>query len=416
MRTSNEDYQRLIQDLENADRDGKRISIKNPGHLTLQLKSNWSNLRYENDLILLNNRLIIPAAMRKKITSDLHYAHQGLTKTLQRARRSVYWPGINNDIKQTIENCIPCQEKRPSLQKEPYQSDANPTRPFEEVSSDMFSIGGKQFLIYVCRYSGFPLLAQWNQYPTSQQLVNVCQKFFSDLGVPTIFRSDGGTVYASRTFQDFLARWNVTWKVSSPGYPQSNGYAECYVKSLKHMLSKMDSIDIGSEQFQKALLEYRNTPRFDNRSPNEVVFGRTLRSFIPTHASAFDPKWAELSKMNEKTKAHDEQVRKHYNATAKELPRLDAGERVFVQNQVTKRWDTQATIISFGTRLRNYRIKFDDGRKLWRNRRFLRPTKQPAEETIIVNSPLEREKDEKDVSNEPRRSTRCRKPPVRFTC
>ena len=53
----------------------------------------------------------------------------------------------------------------------------------------------------------------------------------------------------------------------------------------------MSSADITSEEFLTALLEYRNTSRSDERSPNDVVFGRNLRSLIPTHRTAFTADW-----------------------------------------------------------------------------------------------------------------------------
>ena len=411
----------MIEDITTSTiRDGKPF-IENPGILSMQMKANWSDLRQENGLALLRNRLIIPSSLRRKIVRDLHTSHQGFSKTIQRARKSVYWPGITNDIKQIIEACEQCQLKKPSLPKEPYMSDAKPKRPFEEVSSDLFTTGGKHFLVYVCRYSGFPLLAQWNNAPTSQQLISVCRKFFSDLGIPNLFRSDGGTVYASQNFQTFLKDWNVTWCPSSPGYPQSNGYAEIYVKAMKHLISKMDVIDITSEQFQKALLEYRNTPRVNNYSPNEIVFGRNLRSFIPTHSDAFDTKWNK-DEMDLKNSERDKKIREHYDLTAKPLPQLDPGQKIFVQNQTTKRWDKHAIVISTGSRSRSYKIKFPDGRILWRNRRFLRPAKEGREEREENNMEEDdmKEKDDlkkpKPILNLNRRSNRTRKPPIRFAC
>lgn len=54
----------------------------------------------DDDLLFYNERIKIPAIMRKTILNKLHEPHFGMTKTKQRARESVFWPNINNDIEQ----------------------------------------------------------------------------------------------------------------------------------------------------------------------------------------------------------------------------------------------------------------------------------------------------------------------------
>ena len=37
--------------------------------------------------------------------------HLGIEKCMLKARDSVFWPGISNDIRETVEKCGICQEK-----------------------------------------------------------------------------------------------------------------------------------------------------------------------------------------------------------------------------------------------------------------------------------------------------------------
>ena len=46
--------------------------------------------------------IVIPITQRKEVKELLHTAHLGIEATLRRARESIYWPGINRNIKQTI--------------------------------------------------------------------------------------------------------------------------------------------------------------------------------------------------------------------------------------------------------------------------------------------------------------------------
>ena len=75
-------------------------------------------LSVDEDLIVYGCRLVIPARMRREVLSQLHEAHQGSVRTKQRARLSVYWPGIDNDIDNIIHSCKHCQERLPFNPKE----------------------------------------------------------------------------------------------------------------------------------------------------------------------------------------------------------------------------------------------------------------------------------------------------------
>ncbi|XP_063042998.1 uncharacterized protein K02A2.6-like [Engraulis encrasicolus] len=50
-------------------------------------------------LVLYDDRIVIPQALRTDIMKKIHAGHQGLTKCRERARLSVWWPGIGNDSK-----------------------------------------------------------------------------------------------------------------------------------------------------------------------------------------------------------------------------------------------------------------------------------------------------------------------------
>ena len=72
---------------------------------------------------------------------------------------------------------------------------------------------------------------------------------------------------------------------SSPYNPQSNGHAERNVGILKQLIIKTDN-EINSKAFLDGISQLRNTPREDGFSPTQVVFGRSLRTLIPTLTEA----------------------------------------------------------------------------------------------------------------------------------
>ena len=59
------------------------------------------DLSMENGLITKGARLLIPSTLRRKVLEQIHDGHLGIEKCMLKARDSVFWPGISNDIIET---------------------------------------------------------------------------------------------------------------------------------------------------------------------------------------------------------------------------------------------------------------------------------------------------------------------------
>ena len=61
---------------------------------------------------------------------------------------------------------------------------------------------------------------------------------------------------------------------------------------MKTLITKTtQSGDLDVESFQRGLLEWRNTPSSDGRSPAQTLFGKPLPSFFLAHHRSFAPSW-----------------------------------------------------------------------------------------------------------------------------
>ena len=67
----------------------------------------------------------------------LHKGHQGIEGTRRRARQSVYWPGLDNEVKNIVESCPDCHKLLPSQQKEPFMSHHDHLNLCQEITSHM---------------------------------------------------------------------------------------------------------------------------------------------------------------------------------------------------------------------------------------------------------------------------------------
>ena len=72
-------------------------------NLSAQLRPFWAMreslaIDEQDDMILAGSHIVVPLACRKQILKDLIQMHQGATKLRQRARSTLYWPGMDKEI------------------------------------------------------------------------------------------------------------------------------------------------------------------------------------------------------------------------------------------------------------------------------------------------------------------------------
>ena len=67
-------------------------------------------LSVSDGLIFRGERLVIPRTMRSRIKRDIHTGHLGVEGCLRRACESVFWPGMNHEVKEWIQTCETCRE------------------------------------------------------------------------------------------------------------------------------------------------------------------------------------------------------------------------------------------------------------------------------------------------------------------
>ena len=71
------------------------------GMLPQELHPYWNfrdELSVEDGLVTKSSRLLIPSTLRQKTLEQIHEDHQGIEKCMLKARESVFWPGISDDI------------------------------------------------------------------------------------------------------------------------------------------------------------------------------------------------------------------------------------------------------------------------------------------------------------------------------
>ena len=334
-------------------------------HPAKALQGIWDQISLEHDLLWYNNRIIVPRASRSRILELLHVGHSGINKTLELARMYYYWPGMNNEIKILISNCEICQQFRASQPMESLQT-SSASSPLESISMDLFALSQKDYLVIVDRFSGFPWVFKLRHLST-EDVLKCFRQVIRTFGAPQKVRTDGGPQFRSE-FVRFCDEWGIRHELSSPYNPRSNGHAESAVKSMKSLLAKHHS---NWEQFEVALLEWRNTPRQQQPSPAELMFGRRQKTLLPGSGLNRPEKPRGVPSADPAPSKSSEPVQRQYDV-------LQPGTKVRIQDPHSKRWTQKGRIISCRDSSRSYFIELEeeDGdivqKQVLRNRRFLK--------------------------------------------
>ena len=105
-------------------------------------------------LLLCGPRIVVPAPLRLQVLEQLHVGHQGITKSRQRAKQSVWWPGLNSQLDQYIRNCHTCTQNQ-THHTEPLIPTPLPSLTWQKVGADFFEHESKTYLLLVDYYSRF---------------------------------------------------------------------------------------------------------------------------------------------------------------------------------------------------------------------------------------------------------------------
>ena len=99
-------------------------------------------------------------------------------------------------------------------------------------------------------------------------------ELFTIEGTPDEIMSDNGPPFNGKEFSDFLSGLGIRHSTSSPNYPQSNGFIERQIQTVKHLMEKATA---SGRSFQESLTGLRAQPLGDGLpSPAEILHGRSL--------------------------------------------------------------------------------------------------------------------------------------------
>ena len=358
---------------------------KNIKQVPPELQPYWTfreELTIEDGLILKGTRIVIPNKQWQAILKQLHEGHLGLNKCKLRAKETVYWPGLNNELENLVLNCTLCLKystAKCKLEPSLALGQEIPLYPGTKLATDIFHFEGASYLLVVDYTSHYPVVCKLASM-TGQHIASQFKLICSEYGWPDTIVSDNGPCYTSEVFTNLMSEYNINHITSSPHYPQSNGLTEKYMQIVKNLFYKAK--EEGKDLYH-SLMVYCNTPLSSNlQSPMQILASRSARSDLP------------MSNMARKQKGLDcEQLRTKYKNEQLPSHDLHLNQAVMYQDPSDKRW-YPATITRLCQEPRSYLITTKQGVQYRRTQAHLKPYHLQGEDKLY-----KQEKHKRTVQN-----------------
>ena len=137
--------------------------------------------------------------------------------TKSNARSKMYWPNIDKDIDEMINNCNACQKYRNLNPREPLLPYEKPKDVWNKVATDLFVCLDKLYLIVIDYTSKYFELVQLPN-ASSDRVITHMTNTFARNGIPKVVFSDNEPQYSSYEFKKFSKSWDFIHKLPVPSF------------------------------------------------------------------------------------------------------------------------------------------------------------------------------------------------------
>ena len=310
-----------------------------------------SELSVQDGCVLWGNRVVVPKKGRDRVLQQLHDGHPGVSRMKGIARSITWWPGIDKEIENRVQNCTQCQQNQKAPAPSPLHVWKWPDRPWSRLHIDHAGpFMGKYFLVVVDAHSKWLeviLVPSTSTASTVQKL----RAIFATHGLPEILVSDNATGFTSAEFQEFTTKNGIRHITSAPYHPATNGLAERAVQTVKNALKKTSGEDMET-QLSRFLFHYRTTPHSTTGvPPAELLLGRRPRSLLTMMQPSLSNR-VENQQLQQKN-THDIHAKERY---------FSIDDPVFIKNFGTSGNKWLPGVITEVKGQRSYCIELTDGR------------------------------------------------------
>ena len=263
--------------------------------------------------------MVIPNEYKYKYIKYMHDSryvsiHASKDKLIYHIKQYIYWPGIDKDIKQYIEQCQICQVRGAQLNKN--AGKLRPfliTKPWDTLQLDIGGTlpltfnGNEFFLIMRDMNTGYVEIAPLPDIKSITICKTIYNYWISRHGEFKQLLSDNGTQLTSQLTHTFSKQFNIKQKFTTPYHPQCDGGSERMVQEIKRGIKLLhydykQQCNRWDEYLPLIRAKINNTiQRSTKLTPNELVYGRKIN-----HTLDYKLDLDDINNMNNSDKIKDE--------------------------------------------------------------------------------------------------------------
>jgi hypothetical protein len=213
--------------------------------------------------------------------------HDANLKTYMKISSSYYWLGLFRDVKQHVQTCLTCQQrKRATIKPTSLKPLPIPKRPNWRIHADLFgpmltADSNKKFVLCITdAFTKYAVVTSIQNKNAETVADAIFKEWFCRFGIPAQIHMDGGKEFVNKLSAEMMELMNVSHTQTSPAHPQCNSQVEVFNKTVKkYLASFVDDTALNWETFLPALALSYNTSYHSTMAttPFELLFGEKAR-------------------------------------------------------------------------------------------------------------------------------------------
>ena len=231
-------------------------------------------------------QLVVPKAYRSRALAGCHddVGHQGRMRTLSLLRERFYWPGMQTEAMQHVQQCTRCLRRKTPSHVAPLQP-IHVTQPLELVHMDYLPLepskGNIENVLVITDHFTRYALAYPSKTQTAQATARILwDNFICHYGFPEKFISDQGRNFESDLIKELCKIAGVKKLHTTPYHPQGNGQCERFNSTLCNMLGTLSEEEKSDwKSYLGCMTHAYNCTKHASTtySPYHLMFGRHPR-------------------------------------------------------------------------------------------------------------------------------------------
>lgn len=246
---------------------------------------------FYGEVLLKNNKIVIPKDLQTRILAIGHERHPGSTTMKTKLRSKVWWYKMDTMIENFVKCCTGCRLVAKPSPPIPMTRKILPERPWDEIAIDFCGpLPSNDHLFVIIDYYSRFMEIFVVQHTTACEAINKLKETFYRYGIPKTLRSDNGPAFVAHEFAEFCKVFGVKHNTTIPYWPAMNGEVErqneTIVKKIiiSQELKRDWKIDLREYLFMYHTTNHPTT----GKSPFELLFNRRARDKLPAIEETFE--------------------------------------------------------------------------------------------------------------------------------